>query len=267
MRNKHSVYVTAASFVGGRDENQDCYLIDDVYEIDAPGNISLVTGNRLKVKKELCFAVSDGMGGLENGSLTSLNVIRNIHRRRKAIGFDEKIWTKINRNVIRGIQRSGTVSGATASICKLIAEKGRLYAHIFTIGDSPVYYFSGKENTVSLVNTLDNEAGLSQEPMTEEEREKKSHYLCHYFGKQYGDRVPPVHQYAIEVFPGDIILIASDGICSIDENRIRDVVMQPKYTNLALSLTSAAIEAGDNKWDNTTAVAIEIDDVRREDTK
>ena len=127
--------------------------------------------------------------------------------------------------------------------------------------------FSGKENTVSLVNTLDNEAGLSQEPMTEEEREKKSHYLCHYFGKQYGDRVPPVHQYAIEVFPGDIILIASDGICSIDENRIRDVVMQPKYTNLALSLTSAAIEAGDNKWDNTTAVAIEIDDVRREDTK
>ena len=252
------LYVTTVSFVGSRDVNEDNFLVDNKYEIAKRSNVCIGKAEKIKLKKKRLFAVSDGMGGLSNGDTASLTVIKGLYKYRKNLSADSSCWDKINKSLISFIRKKGAGCGATLSACELKKSADGIIAHTYTIGDSPVYIYSGEDDEVRLVNVLDNSAGLSDEEMTEEERKKAKCVLHHFFGREYDKNCIPIHENEFEVKKGDVIVVASDGITTIDEAKICEIIDSPKYTNLALALATSAIENSDEYCDNTTVIAIEV---------
>ena len=252
------LYVTAVSFVGCRETNEDNFLVDDRYEFVKREKMCIGEPEKIKLNKQRVFAVSDGMGGLSNGDVASLTVIRKLFRYRNDLSSDSSCWDKINAGLIKLIRKNGSSCGATLSACVLNKKDDRVIADTYTIGDSPVYIYREEEGKVELVNILDNSAGLSDKEMSEEERKRAKCVLHHFFGREYNKGGVPIHANEFEVKKGDVIVVASDGITTIDEEKIREIIISPKYTNLAMALAAGAIEHSDEYCDNTTVVAIEV---------
>jgi hypothetical protein len=73
----------------------------------------------------------------------------------------------------------------------------------------------------------------------------------------------------LELRPGDWILLASDGICSLEGDEIADVVYnyrQSKPEEMAAGLIDAVVRKGIAGQDNTTVVAVRVDEAEADAT-
>ena len=191
------------------------------------------------------LVVADGMGGLENGETASYNAVS---------GFLESFYSELMkaylktdmekysaRHDYRGIKEAMTASAQAAnrSVCRgagRLEETGSTisavcivegYAVAVNVGDSPIYYYDGQRDRLSLISRLQTEAELKAERGEYErysiEYYEDDHRLYNYLGGYEHLEEKDICTYPIgRIRTGDAILIGSDGAFGrISEDTIR----------------------------------------------
>lgn len=244
-----------ASHPGSREENQDNYLIPGM-RIKKINQRTLHCGKkqlRLNPGKTIEVAVSDGMGGEQNGAIASKTVLKAI---KKYSGIRNHV-RKINEAVLSAQDTHGTC-GATL-VCVDFKSDGRsVVAYIESAGDSPCFLVrNGRIKKITrddnLYQQLLEENNL---PDDEEDIAKAKAGLLEYFGK------PDVRTQLYKMFvePGDVFVLSSDGVI-LEENDY-PFFIENRTGNPAVELVSTSvrenIEYTDGCSDNTTAIVIEF---------
>lgn len=216
------------------------------------------------------FAVSDGMGGLSGGALASEFVGKSMtelmaistreyaeHRsvERAAAVFSDTVRMMSDRLFEQGNTESRFTYGATFSGVWLLGSK----AVFVNLGDSRGYLLSRYKKQPNQITEDHNLAGiLVREGMmtkTQAKDDPASSRLTAFVGMQ-----PPAEPQAftVELHPGDRILLCSDGLYGMVEERALARLMRSSKSpeRVCQRLIDAANESGGR--DNISAVYIRI---------
>jgi PPM family protein phosphatase len=219
-----------------RDRNEDSILIDP--------------SGRL-------WAVADGMGGYGHGDVASdividcLSDISDEDEPAAALGraLAEANAAIAARGAERGIRRMG------ATVVAMVLARGR--AHIAWLGDCRAYLYRGGQLRLvthdhTVVQDLVDTGAIRP---ADAERHPEAHIVTRAVGVE-GASEPDLE--IVPVFPGDRILLCSDGLIRVlFEPEIADVLARcPEPEPAAAALLRAAIDAG--APDNVSAIVVAI---------
>ena len=244
-----------ASDTGTRDENQDNFLLSGV-KIKKLKNNVLYSGKkqyRLKPGKVVQSAVSDGMGGEQNGAIASRTVLKAL---KKCSGTENRTY-KINEAVLSAQDTYGNC-GATLVCADFKSDGSSVIAYIEAAGDSPCFLIrNGKTTKITrddnLYQQLLEENNL---PDDKEDIANAKSSLLEYFGKP----IIETQCYKMFVEPGDIFVLCSDGV--LLEEADRPFFMESGAKNPAEELVSTSVresvEFTGGCSDNATAIIIEF---------
>jgi PPM family protein phosphatase len=231
-----SLHVGAKSDVGRmRNDNQDSYLAD-----------------------EPVFAVADGVGGHLGGDVASATAIRVIQdATQDGVARDdlEDILRKVNSAIWEQARGAAHLRGMGTTCTLALIEDGS--AHLAHVGDSRAYLFRAGE--LSQVTEDHNLVGkmLSEGRLTREEA--AHHPQRNIITRALGlDPNVDVDLLTLELREGDRLLICSDGLSSMIEDRTLTEVLSSESDPQAAAdrLVEAANEAGGE--DNITVVLIDV---------
>ncbi len=236
-----NVRVGAATDIGQvREGNEDSYLVD-----------------------EPLFAVADGMGGHRGGEVASklaLDTIERMFQRRE--GTLSGQVEEANRAVFERSSLDRRVAGMGTTLTAALLEGDRLrLAHV---GDSRAYLLrDGRLHLLTEDHTLVHRMVAAGE-ISEAEAEVHPHrsILTRALGV---DMSIEVDESAVEVRPGDRILLCTDGLTGmLSEERIREVLAAtPDPQEAVERLVHEANRAGG--IDNITALVVDVSDESRPD--
>ena len=242
-----------ASHPGSREENQDNYLIPGVRikKLTQPVLHSGKKRLRLSPGKTIEMAVSDGMGGEQNGALASKTVLKTL---KKSSDTEGRVY-KINEAVLSKQIRNGNC-GATLVCTDFKSDGSSIIAYIEAAGDSPCFLIRDGEivkitRDDNLYQQLLEENNL---PDNEEEIANAKAGLLEYFGKQTVE----TQFYRLFVELGDIFILSSDGVL-LEENDypyFMESGVDNPAADLVLTSVSENIEFSGGSSDNVTAVII-----------
>lgn len=261
---------SAVSHIGNyRENHEDNFFVGDMLTSDEQASIRQ-SGTKYVEKtlttdsgRNRIFAVSDGMGGHENGEVASCMVVDALRRftdleggkafcrRQDKFTYIERFQKMVQQTNLQMLRRdqdkSGTeCMGATLSGLILFADE----AVPFNIGDSAVYLF---ENGSLQKLTVDD---------TGTERYGKSRHLTKYFGlPEAGGILTAVMSAPIALRKGQVFLIASDGLTdSLQPERITGVLgdNQEDTGKAADALIESALAVEGGGRDNITVVVLKI---------
>jgi serine/threonine protein phosphatase PrpC/CRP-like cAMP-binding protein len=243
--------VTAGTDVGKeRDNNEDAFIVDD--------ELSL-------------YVVCDGMGGHQAGEVASNNAVEFIRegvrdRRGDLTRFlAGEMTTKEVRAILRNVMvqanfklREMAISDpsldgmGTTSVALMVLGHHGFLAHV---GDSRIYLFRG--DTVHLL-TEDHSIGSEiQKPNSLPQKFRSA--LTRALGV-YDNVVPDV--LSLDLFPGDSLLLASDGLYSYySARKLHEQVSEvgPEDTDKCLKrLIKGALDKGGR--DNVTGIYLYVED-------
>lgn len=246
-----------------REVNQDNYYIDGMYRSD-PSD----TGVQ-RIQSDICggavYAVADGMGGEKHGELASLLAVRSAWKIDVRRGRDELMRYLFDRNdeLCRFItDNGGARSGSTfvgLCICGQTAE-------VVNIGDSRAYLLRGgcltqlsQDHTA--IGQMVEMGAVSPEAAR---RHPDRHKLTQYLGIFPDEMIIEPNLVSMEVRPGDVFLLCSDGLYDMVENeRIQKVLTAVgNLPEKASELFSAAMDAGGK--DNITVLLVHAEDGEEE---
>lgn len=237
-----------SSFIGDRDEQQDCACI-------CVNNYCLLA------------TVCDGMGGTIGGKAASSAAIRTIIASFKAIGnrhiespiaFLHSTASKANKLVAQALE--GAAGGTT--IVSAIIQDGKLYW--FSAGDSRLYIYRTGEllqvtrdhNYLLRLDELKRLGKISEAQYKEEIR--RGDALISYLG--LGNlELYDLALNGVNIMSGDVILLATDGLYKIvPDNELRRMLSRVTTGD---ELAKALIEkvkmsVNDAERDNATAIVI-----------
>ena len=206
------------------------------------------------ISKEGCWAVvADGMGGHNGGETASsmaVEIIRkgmeNGEEMKKAI---EDANTAIFEKSLSEPKLEGM--GTTVVLCRIDGEKTASFSHV---GDSRAYVFSDgvlKQITTdhSIVQQLIESGTITKE-------QAKYHPQRNLITRAVGtEKGVNIDFNRVNLTPGDIILICSDGLCAyVDEKEIADIICTSNGDETVDKLIEAANKSGGK--DNVTVVLI-----------
>lgn len=220
------------------------------------------------------LGVCDGMGGMEDGADISHLAALNF----QLFFWKEMIHTMLHtevgdysseiiklgmQNGVRGAQKvvcaymnKRKIKGGTTLTAAVIWKK-KLF--VMNVGDSPCYLLSPANREVMLTSKIENrayqglEAGLITDPNSKEFKIAAS-YLTNYVGSEYFHE-PEVKQY--HVFPGDKVLIGSDGAFgSIQKNELNELILCEQMNMAAEQILLESANRGEH--DNQTLVMCRI---------
>ena len=209
------------------------------------------------------FAVADGGGGHEKGEVASRTAIeavlegfREASRGEPLSGLLEKLVRRANTRVLDAGMNSGMATTLVA--CALRYDRA-VVAHI---GDSRCYLVRGKAATpLTRDHTIANEHArlglLSADEVAEAETR---HILSRSLGSELSVSVEVSDH---QVFPGDTLLLCSDGLHgAISAEEIARVVSEtPDVETAAQRLVALANEKDGS--DNVTAQVVRVQNVER----
>jgi serine/threonine protein phosphatase PrpC len=205
-----------------RDVNEDCYMI---HQQNGKG----------------CLAVADGMGGHRAGEIASAMAIDllRLHLQDnmwKAPDVDPKMdWLsflregveKCNTSIYQASLRVPEYSGmGTTLTAALVLENSLYFAHV---GDSRLYVY--REDKLRL---LSRDHSLVQDLVEEglvSPREALTHPRRHILTQAVGtDKLVEVDTRAIEILPGDLYLLCTDGLSnSVSDFEIEQILSQSSF--------------------------------------
>jgi PPM family protein phosphatase len=242
---------TAGTDIGKeRANNEDAYLVDESLGL---------------------YVVCDGMGGHQYGEIASANASEFIRDgiRERAEDFrrfaDGELTTKDVRAILRSVLentnyklREMAVSdetlegmGTTAVVVLVLGS----HAFLGHVGDSRIYLF--RDNAVHMV-TDDHSIGSEVQKKTSLPREYRA-ALTRALGVH--DTVEP-DVLSLDLFPGDGILLSSDGLYSyFTPRKLRDAqeeIGADKTEDFLSALIAGALERGGR--DNITGVYLYVED-------
>lgn len=146
---KRKLHISAVSFKGGRSNNEDNFYIRKRY----PEVVTRDERYSYTIKeKNCCFAVADGMGGVQHGELASLASIEYLSNHMRLLKKNpDKFFCKANSKV----KKVCKVQGGTTFSCAIFDENK---VKFYTIGDSPIYLYRFSSKELCQINELDNAA-------------------------------------------------------------------------------------------------------------
>lgn len=234
----------AVSDRGGRHDNQDALLVEDELGL---------------------YAVADGVGGHQAGevaSATAVQVLRDIvaHWRHDGTGLREKAWAVLHRaiesacaTIHRNASESPNLAGMSTTLTAVLVDGDQ--AVMGHVGDSRLYLLrDGVLEQISSDHTLAAELYRGGVIAREQvERHPHAHVLTRNVGTQPSVKVETL---LLEIHPGDLLLLCSDGLNPALQppERVVDLVdSTPDLAGALGQLVERAKAAGSR--DNITAVA------------
>jgi PPM family protein phosphatase len=205
------------------------------------------------------FAVADGMGGALAGELASRLAIEAIEGRESDSGGVELVTSLVqaaNRSVYERSRADSSVSGMGTTMTLALLE-GEIVT-IGHVGDSRAYLIRDGElkqvtNDHSLVAELMRSGKLTPE---EAEHHPQRSVITRALGT---DADVDVDTYIVEVQPGDIFLLCSDGLTSmVGNDAILEIVEQNLDDLDAITRELIALANQGGGEDNITVVCFEI---------
>lgn len=223
------------------------------------GNLSVV---RSKAGVQI-YAVCDGMGGTDNGELSSFLAVQSISFFHEGLGAtvaDDQLKNlvhHISQAVREQAQANGGKSGSTLTMC--VFENG--YMRCLHVGDSRIYRVHN--GVLEQVTTDHSEVmrlvKLGQITLEEAKTHPMRHAISQYLGMDTSDsQLNPSLTEPIPCEEGDWFLLCSDGLTDmVDDAIIGEVLNRSQNAKVAVeSLTSLALQNGG--IDNVTVMALHV---------
>ena len=239
---------------GGRDYQEDDFAL------------TLLTGDR-SAGDRLLLVLADGMGGHAGGAVASRTVVAAFWDgfRRPATDLTAHLTAGVeaaNEAVQAEQQADPALSEMGATLVAALIQDGHLYWA--SVGDSPLWVFrNGVLKRLNEDHSMRSQLLYLAEigRMTEEEalNDPRGHQLRSVI---MGDDIPlrdiAADGYALEA--NDIVLLASDGLETLSEADLTDLLTQHGNDAQALvaALLAAVSAAGAAHQDNTTVLAYRV---------
>src|SRR5262245_39808251 len=210
--------------------------------------------------------VSDGAGGLRGGAqAAALTVAAAVARLEASVGRidDRVVQTAVEdaHAAVRAGQRDDpTVAfmAATLTLAALAADRaaGSLWL-VAGVGDSPAWLATAER--VTRITNDDNAAAELVRAGVISRAEARTHPGRHMITRAMGAADAVTLEVAhVALFPGDALVLASDGIDALDDAEIGRIVRAAASADAAAHrLVDAALDAGST--DNVTAVVVRQD--------
>jgi serine/threonine protein phosphatase PrpC len=205
------------------------------------------------------FAVADGMGGALAGELASRLATEAIEAREGDSGGVELVTSLVqaaNRSVYERSRADSSVSGMGTTMTLALLEGGTVT--IGHVGDSRAYLLRDGElkqvtNDHSLVAELMRSGKLTEE---EAEHHPQRSVITRALGT---DPDVDVDTYTIEVQPGDMFLLCSDGLTSmVGNDTIHEIVERHRNDLDAATRELIAMANRGGGEDNITVICFDI---------
>lgn len=207
------------------------------------------------------YVLADGMGGARAGECASrlaVDTVSEIVRESPSRDSQALLAAveEANRRVLSASQSDPTLEGMGTTLVAALAI-GQSFS-IASVGDSRAYVLDDRGfRVITDDQTWVNEVGR---PLGLDEESLRNHPMRHVLTMAIGASSPlSVNYYSIELNPGSLLLICSDGLHGIVENSRIEQILQGGRKDATLEdscrrLIEAAKEAGGP--DNVTAVLV-----------
>lgn len=242
------IVVGGASEVGGRETNQDTYLVRQLTAAGPSEN-----------GQAFLIAVADGMGGYQDGDIasrTATDLLQDLFAREMPQDIAaalKQAFRRANDAIYQRSQVEGTNGPMGTTLVAAVIQGP--YATIASVGDSRAYLVRANQLTQvtqdhSLVAEQISQGALSE---SDARRSPQRNILTHALGHrdQLDRKMPGI--FEITLLPEDRLFLCSDGFYDVlqTEDYVRELV-NPNANDAAAALATLAVERGAS--DNVTAV-------------
>lgn len=251
--------ISAGSAVGGRKDNQDNLLLDNVIkEIEFLRKDICLEGTLSIEKERRIFVVCDGMGGREDGQIASKMAIEFFQKNLAKLKSGSytpvdvtKLILEINMKIASHFKEKSKKSGTTLS---LVCVNPDSTLEVYNIGDSPVWLI--RDGKMYLISEEQSLAGLKLKRgvITEVEYEKSNEksILMGNLGDESNKAVLGLYYNKIDLMKNDIVLVASDGLAgALGKERLHKMIV---HGDSAENILSVAKKVPDT--DNITMIML-----------
>jgi PPM family protein phosphatase len=249
----------ARAAVGGRSGQEDSFRLWPA-EGTLPANAE--TGGLLAV-------LADGMGGHTGGAIagqTACNTFTEVFSAANS-SFEARLKTALqasNEALAKGVEQNAALKGMGCTI--IAAWIDDLGIRWTSVGDSLLLLYRLPDvirlnADHSLGSFLDEQARQNKITRSEARRNRNRNALRSALTGSKIDLID-LRGEPLELRPGDWVVLASDGICSLPGDEIADVIYrfrQSKPDEMAEGLIAAVTQKGIPDQDNTTVVVVRID--------
>ena len=254
---KIGIDVATVLAIGAREVQQDSLIVD------------------FPVGSDVGFlALADGMGGHSSGEIACNIVVTELFAELKfklndLAEFEERLPSVLrhaamvaNDGIRDFVAEHPDNYGMGATLVAAIVVDNRFYW--ISIGDSPMYLWrDGKLEQLNEDHSLTPEIDLMIRNGVLSEEQGKNHpgrsaLRSVLFGADIAQIDCP--DKPLSLLPGDIIIVASDGLQSLNESEIEDLVTKNDEgsNEVAYSLLSAIVELDDPEQDNVSMSVLKI---------
>ena len=218
----------------------------------------------------LVAVLADGMGGHAGGEIASTIICGMFLQHFVAVAGEGRArlrpaLTKANAAIRAKVASSPGLAGMGATLVG--ATIGTAGLSWISVGDSPMYLHRGGElvqlnEDHSLAPVIDRLVAQGKITAEEGRNDPRRHYLR---SAVTGDEIELVDapERPLELAPGDVVVIASDGIHTLESAGICSLVSTHLLDGpaaIADALVRAVDDAGAPHQDNTTVVVIAVDE-------
>jgi len=233
-----------------RGNNEDNFYFNGEYLPEENEGIVGVITSAKETSEPVCFAVFDGMGGEVCGEVASFTAARMFKKYTESVKkISEKdlkeLCLEINNEIITEAERIGRGRiGSTAAILCFYHNK----VYICNIGDSKIFVLRNNRLMQLSVDHTD------EDIMKKLGVSRKKYRLTQHFGIYPSEMIIEPYISLMDVQPGDIYLLCSDGLTDmVDEDKIEGLLETDGSSKDKVSiLMKEALENGGR--DNITVV-------------
>lgn len=247
-----TINVEAFTYTGGREENQDNFMLDRAIlcmEEDGVKNCEIERDEQFHA-----VVVCDGIGGASAGDLAAIETLDEVFKcleeskTKDLMSFTKEILDRVNERIVN---LAGKYFGDMGTTISMVVWKEKDY-YIANIGDSPIFILrDGRMKKVSFPHT----AATLKKSRGEVITPSDYHRLINYVGRKglKGSEMAHITKGRFE--EDDKILLCSDGLTEVIEEKRIERCLQANSNSFGLLLrevSSAVLR------DNCTAVVIDL---------
>lgn len=244
-----------------RTNNEDNFFLDGFFKPLEKADVPVACSARSEGGG--VYAVCDGMGGQAYGeraawmSAYGLSLFQKtlLEEKEPLESLVERCISAINLSIVRQCEKHHCHMGSTLALAVLL---GSTY-HIFNLGDSRIYLYSGGTLTQLSKDHTETQSLVDMGILSGRDPSIKDGALVQYLGIPAEEMILKPHTATGTLQPEDRLLLCSDGLTDmLSDNKIALLLSQSgSPEELAARLTHAAEKAGGK--DNVTALVISLD--------